>query len=213
MTHDEAFLRAMLEAPDETPQLIYADWLEEQGDPERGEFIRLQAQLGSMAPDDPARPALEERERRLFAGLSPGWRGALRDQVAAWAFCRRVLRGGAVPVPLYLERAPLFRLAPRSGWHVDLTGFQAPPEVVEYVPESVARERLALPLALGEGRITLALAEPHVWRTIQDLQFILNREIDAVAAPADQLATAIDRHYGPLNSEEVITVCFLGGDG
>ena len=64
MTHDEAFLQAILEAPeDETPRLVYADWLEDQGDP-RGEFIRLQAQLARLAPDDPDRPALEEHLAR-----------------------------------------------------------------------------------------------------------------------------------------------------
>ena len=39
------FLQAILADPDDdTPRLIYADWLEEQGDP-RGEFIRVQCEL------------------------------------------------------------------------------------------------------------------------------------------------------------------------
>ena len=42
MTHDEAFLQAIIDNPDDdAPRLIYADWLEERGDP-RGEFIRVQ---------------------------------------------------------------------------------------------------------------------------------------------------------------------------
>ncbi len=37
---DEAFLRAILAYPeDDTPRLIYADWLEERGDP-RAELLR-----------------------------------------------------------------------------------------------------------------------------------------------------------------------------
>jgi uncharacterized protein (TIGR02996 family) len=55
MTEDEAFLQALLQTPDDdTPRLIYADWLEEQGDP-RGEFIRLQCALAQkqMASLDP----------------------------------------------------------------------------------------------------------------------------------------------------------------
>jgi uncharacterized protein (TIGR02996 family) len=214
MTHDEAFLGAMLEAPDdETPQLIYADWLEEQGDPERAEFIRLQAQLAGMAPDDPARPALEVRERRLYVEVAPGWPGSPRDRAAAFAFCRRSLAAGPVPVQRYLDRAPLFRLSPRSGVCLDLTGFQAPVDLLELVPESVAREYSLLPLAAEGDRITVAMRDPDVLPTVQVVQFILNREIDAVAAPADQLAAAIDHHYGGLETEAVITVCFLGGDG
>lgn len=43
MTADAGFLRAICETPDDdSPRLIYADWLEENGQPERAEFIRLQ---------------------------------------------------------------------------------------------------------------------------------------------------------------------------
>jgi uncharacterized protein (TIGR02996 family) len=42
---DEAFLRAIQSDPDDdTNRLVYADWLEERGDP-RGEYLRLQALL------------------------------------------------------------------------------------------------------------------------------------------------------------------------
>lgn len=43
---DADFLRAILAAPDDdAPRLIYADWLDENGKPERAEFIRVQCQL------------------------------------------------------------------------------------------------------------------------------------------------------------------------
>lgn len=47
MTNDEAaFLRTICEFPaDDTPRLVFADWLEEQGDADRAEFIRLQIAL------------------------------------------------------------------------------------------------------------------------------------------------------------------------
>jgi uncharacterized protein (TIGR02996 family) len=39
----EPFLRAICENPeDDTVRLVYADWLDENGDPDRAEFIRLQ---------------------------------------------------------------------------------------------------------------------------------------------------------------------------
>jgi uncharacterized protein (TIGR02996 family) len=44
---EKAFLRAVCEHPDDDrPRLIFADWLDEHGDP-RGEFIRLQCALAS----------------------------------------------------------------------------------------------------------------------------------------------------------------------
>jgi uncharacterized protein (TIGR02996 family) len=43
MSDDSAFIRAILANPDDAElRLIYADWLEERGDP-RGEFLRLEA--------------------------------------------------------------------------------------------------------------------------------------------------------------------------
>ena len=52
MDHEALFLQAVLENPDDdTPRLIYADWLEERGDP-RGEFIRVQCELANMTEED-----------------------------------------------------------------------------------------------------------------------------------------------------------------
>jgi uncharacterized protein (TIGR02996 family) len=43
----EPFLFAICQDPDDTVRLVYADWLDEHGDPDRAEFIRLQvAQAG-----------------------------------------------------------------------------------------------------------------------------------------------------------------------
>lgn len=45
MTDHDSFLRTIIENPaDDGPRLVYADWLEERGDP-RGEFIRVQCEL------------------------------------------------------------------------------------------------------------------------------------------------------------------------
>ena len=212
MTHDEGFLQAILEAPeDDTPRLIYADWLEDQGDP-RGEFIRLQAQLARMSEDDPRRPALEERERRLFAEQAPRWAGSPRDQAAAFAFCRRFMHGDRVSARAYRDHPAVFRAAPLRAFHLDLTGFEAPAEVIEYCPESVARENLILPLAAQGGTMTFAMRDPGDQKFLQILQFILNRDIEAVAAPAEQIAAAIDRHYRAYPVEQVITACFLDHD-
>ena len=66
MTHDESFLRAIREAPDDDGvRLIYADWLEERGDP-RGEFIRGQIALARTPVGAPGRNELAFRVRLLL---------------------------------------------------------------------------------------------------------------------------------------------------
>jgi uncharacterized protein (TIGR02996 family) len=67
MTHDNAFRRDIIENPDDdTPRLVYADWLDEHGQPERAEFIRVQCELARMPAGDPRRAELEARERELL---------------------------------------------------------------------------------------------------------------------------------------------------
>src|SRR5829696_5418855 len=57
---DTASRRSILESPDDdAPRLVYADWLDEHGDADRAEFIRLQIRLARMDRDDPNHRALK----------------------------------------------------------------------------------------------------------------------------------------------------------
>jgi uncharacterized protein (TIGR02996 family) len=49
MSMEEALIAAIVENPDDdAPRLIYSDWLDEHGQHERGEFIRVQCQLARL---------------------------------------------------------------------------------------------------------------------------------------------------------------------
>src|SRR5207253_4331362 len=61
-SEEAALLRAIVERPeDDGVRLVYADWLEEHGQPERADFIRVQIELARLPVDDPRRPDLEAR--------------------------------------------------------------------------------------------------------------------------------------------------------
>lgn len=65
------FLRTIAENPhDDTPRLVFADWLDDRGHPERAEFIRLQCELANLDPADPGYPEKTARMRRcgVFTG-------------------------------------------------------------------------------------------------------------------------------------------------
>jgi len=68
--NEQDFFAAILDHPhDSVPRLVYADWLDEQGDA-RGELIRIQEQLRQV--DAANRDALETRMRELLeAGVKP----------------------------------------------------------------------------------------------------------------------------------------------
>jgi type VI secretion system protein ImpC len=73
MTDNDAFLRAIRDNPgDDAPRLVYADWLEEQGDP-RGEFIHTQIALTRGGNDRPHEVALRRRERELLEHFGDAW--------------------------------------------------------------------------------------------------------------------------------------------
>lgn len=65
---DENTLRqAIANAPDDdAPRLAYADWLQQQDQADRAEFIRVQCQLAKLPAWDEHRDALEIREDQLL---------------------------------------------------------------------------------------------------------------------------------------------------
>src|SRR5580698_5344987 len=71
MNEEAAFVQAMLANPhDLTLRLVFADWLEERGDP-RGELLRLLHTL-TQSVDVPGRVQMEERLRSLLeSGVKP----------------------------------------------------------------------------------------------------------------------------------------------
>ena len=65
------FIRAINADPDDdSPRLIFADWLDEQGECERAEFIRVQIALGGWG-------------RRMSGGVS--WRYERKNCSGAWS--------------------------------------------------------------------------------------------------------------------------------
>lgn len=70
-----AFLRAIAEQPDDDlPRLVYADWLDEHGEPERAEFIRVQCELAARPGSPPGRRAeLLAREGELLRAHGHAW--------------------------------------------------------------------------------------------------------------------------------------------
>jgi hypothetical protein len=86
---------------------------------------------------------------------------------------------------------------------IDLTDVTIPPSVLELLPESVARENIVLPVAYNKKVLFIAISDPNDFDTLQKLQFILNKEIQPMLAVREQIVEAINRHYGPTETESV----------
>jgi uncharacterized protein (TIGR02996 family) len=86
MTDREALLQAILENPDDdAPRLVYADWLDEHGDADRAEFIRVQCELARGASTPRRSEVLTDRARQLQSAHGSRWERDLPGQPAiAW---------------------------------------------------------------------------------------------------------------------------------
>jgi uncharacterized protein (TIGR02996 family) len=103
MSHDDAFMQAILENPDDdTPRLIYADWLDDHEDPARAEFIRLQCRINDLPFEDSSLPDLLGRESQLLNDHVDQWLGDIRPKLRRWTFHRGFLEELVLSVETYL---------------------------------------------------------------------------------------------------------------
>src|SRR5581483_5981629 len=120
MSDRGAFLRAIRDRPhDDAPRLVYADWLDEHGDPERAEFIRTQCELARGVADPARAAALAKREEFLLKKHRAAW----EKEIPAWArrqvgFARGMVNHVQSTVRDFLKGAAgLFRRAPVQSVH------------------------------------------------------------------------------------------------
>jgi uncharacterized protein (TIGR02996 family) len=169
MNQEEAFLQAIAEAPDDdVPRLVCADWLEEHGEGDRAEFIRLQCALDRPWPGEERAAELRRRAVQLLAEHEGRWLGEWANRLVRWTFRRGFLDAVVVtPDPFLRHGGDLFRCHPVRA--------------VAFVNE------FGTPVA-GEAVAELA-ASPH---------FSNVRSLDATACPRDEPAFGMysGRHPG-----------------
>jgi uncharacterized protein (TIGR02996 family) len=104
---EQALIAAIHAHPlDDAPRLVYADWLDEAGRPDRAEFIRVQCELALLPAYDPRAAALSTREAELLAAGRKDWLrplGRSKSDVLFW-------RGFPVPTLSGLDAEHLLRV-------------------------------------------------------------------------------------------------------
>src|SRR6202011_2680458 len=64
-------------------------------------------------------------------------------------------------------------------------------------------ENVVLPMSQDNGALKIIMSDPSDMDTLQKLEFILNKNIQPVLAPREQIIEAINRHYGQTETESV----------
>ena len=84
---------------------------------------------------------------------------------------------------------------------VNLAEITVPEEIVQLLPESVARENTIFPLSESGGTLRIATCDPTDMDAQEKLRFILNREVEMALAVREQIVESINRHYGLSDGE------------
>jgi uncharacterized protein (TIGR02996 family) len=75
----ELFAAVAADPSDRSARMVYADWLEEAGDPRCG-FIRQHLRVAPLSPDHPGRLAGEEELSRERVGIDPTWLAVIEPE-------------------------------------------------------------------------------------------------------------------------------------
>ena len=221
-SEQEAFLADVIEHPDDdAPRLVYADWLDEHGDADRAEFIRLQCELAKLEEWDARRPELERRQKRLLRLYALQWSEGLVKKVRGPEFRRGFLERAELPPNLFLATAEaLFRRFPLRRLRLGSSSFGDP--AVRALAASPHLARLA-ELKVPYSRVTAAglealVSSPHI-RGLKVLEIDMNRigpEGARAAAESPHLAglTTLVLHSTDIGSAGVAALAgspHLGG--
>ena len=186
----DAFIRSYLAQPaDVTTRVVFADWLDETGEPHNAawaHFIRLKAEADRHDPDSRERRELD-RQAVTFA---PDIRARLTISARRFVGYRK----------------SLLKLLPSPNFTVRLADFEVTIAVLELVPESVARENFVLPIDLNGNTLLTAATDARDTDLAQKLEFILNKDVMLLRAEREDLREAINRGFGPVYPESSMTI-------
>jgi uncharacterized protein (TIGR02996 family) len=159
---EAAFLERICADPEaDGPRLIFADWLDERGDP-RGEFIRLQIALSRLAADDPDRDRILAREGNLLSRHFAAWAEPFKGLGAGLEFRRGFVETVNIDGRTFLRRAAdLFRYAPVR--HIRLLDVGSTLERVLACPQLARLTALTIYAQHIDERLARCLVEsPHL---------------------------------------------------
>jgi len=141
-----------------------------------------------------------------YTGLLLKWGVISLDQLAEAEQIARDTKTDIGPVLVKLEYATPEEVAKAMAQfhkitYVDLREIRIADDVIELVPESVARENNVLPYGEKDGALQILISDPFDLETIEKLRFILNRKIETALAPKQSIQGAINQYYGQVEGE------------
>lgn len=94
-----------------------------------------------------------------------------------------------------------------------LEGYEPPPEALQLLPADTARLHQAIPVAVYDTGVQVALADPLDLSRINELSYIVKKEILPIVSDPAQIEKAINKFYGENSGNVSDILKDLGGDG
>ena len=88
--------------------------------------------------------------------------------------------------------------------YVDVLDYQVDPNVLELVPEPVARKHTLLPLYRIGNSLTVAMHDPLNFFAVDDLRLKTKCEVKTVVASETGIRQAIGQHYGAAGAKREV---------
>ena len=89
---------------------------------------------------------------------------------------------------------------------IDPMKTEIPERVIELMPQSIAREKNVLPFEETDGGLKILMSEPGEVDLIEELRFILNRDVTVALATRSSISEAINRMYGQQEGESADSI-------
>lgn len=80
--------------------------------------------------------------------------------------------------------------------HIRVAHYNIPQEILDEVPETLARQYQMLPVSVTGDVLTLAMADPLNIMALDDLRMLTSYDIEPVVAVQSELTETIEKHYG-----------------
>ena len=84
---------------------------------------------------------------------------------------------------------------------IDLESYTIPPDAAELIPAKVARQYKVVPVMIRDGVLMIAMSDPSDMETLDSLRYLLNRDVEAMVAPASQIQKLLNSDFDGMAEE------------
>jgi uncharacterized protein (TIGR02996 family) len=204
-TDEQPFLDAVFARyHDDAPRLVYADYLDDAGDPDRAELVRIQVALARLPDDHPRKPELVDRQDELIAANSARWTAHLGDLgVTVW-FRRGVPDSVSMYAGAFLsDGEELFRRARVRRLRL-LEAAAVMPKLIHSPLLAAVRELDLCANDLGNDGTNLLVRSPHIGN-VEELNLADNWLDDTGVTALARASTLPKLTALAINDNEAIT--------